>query len=538
MKGIMIQGTSSDAGKSFLVTGLCRVFSDRGYRVCPFKSQNMSNNSYVTKDGLEMGRAQAVQAEAARLDPQVFMNPILLKPRNDATSAIVLMGQECTDARADYYRAFTMNEGLSTVRAALAHIEKNFEAVLIEGAGSPVEINLNATEIVNMRVAREADVPVILTADVDRGGALAALVGTLDLLEADRDRVKGIIFNKFRGNLSLFEPAVRWTEERTGVKVLGVMPWTPARIASEDSLSIRWNARSPKGFLDNEIDNGINNRINNRIDNRIDNRIGSEGLVIGVIRLPYISNHTDLEAFEAEPDVELIEVDTHTSLRRVDAVILPGTKSTVLDMKVLRDSGLAGRLLDFHQRGGYLFGLCGGYQMLGQYIDDRYLRDNDTLKEIEGLGLLPVVTTFGEKKTTRRREGWTIHPLFTSNAARVEGYEIHFGETRSVGEGRGDGLSEKERFYPLFVLNGYEDGMADRELRVAGTYLHNAFHNDIFRAFWLNALRKSKGLPERSVTDTTAANEEAYDVLAARMREHIDIDYIFTLSGLLDRKEQ
>ncbi|MDR2137272.1 MAG: cobyric acid synthase, partial [Synergistaceae bacterium] len=491
MKGIMIQGTSSDAGKSFLVTGLCRIFSDRGYKVCPFKSQNMSNNSCVTKDGLEMGRAQAVQAEAARLDPQVFMNPILLKPRKDTASEIVLMGRVSdVPAQESYYRTFTMNEGLSTVRAALAHIEKNFEAVLIEGAGSPAEVNLNATEIVNMRVAREANVPVILTADVDRGGALASLAGTLDLLDDDRDRVKGIVFNKFRGDMSLFEPAVRWTEERTGVKVLGVMPWIPVRIASEDSLSIRWNPR-PSGEFRKDGTGGRN-------------------LTIGVIHQPYISNHTDLEAFDAEPDVDLIEVDAHTSLRRFDAVILPGTKSTVRDMKTLRDSGLADRLLEFHERGGVLFGLCGGYQMLGQRIDDRYLRDNDMLKEMEGLGLLPVVTTFGEKKTTVRSGGWAIHPLLASKVPRVEGYEIHFGETRLAGESEGC-------FSPLFVLNGREDGMADRELRVAGTYLHNVFHNDVFRGLWLNILRKKKGLPERPAADTAAANERAYDALASRM---------------------
>jgi adenosylcobyric acid synthase len=510
MKGIMIQGTGSDAGKSFLATGLCRVFSDRGYRVCPFKSQNMSNNSCVTKDGLEMGRAQAVQAEAARLDPQVFMNPILLKPRKDTTSEIVLMGRVFgVPAQGDYYRTFTMNEGLATVRAALAHIGKNFEAVLIEGAGSPAEVNLNATEIVNMRVAREADVPVILTADVDRGGALASLVGTLDLLEDDRDRVKGIIFNKFRGDLSLFEPAVRWTEERTGVKVLGVMPWIPVHIAGEDALSIHWGARSPCGFRKN----------------------GSGNVAIGVVHLPYISNHTDLEAFYSEPDVELTEVDAHTSLDRIDAVILPGTKSTVQDMKTLRDSGLANRLLEFYGTGGALFGLCGGYQMLGQHIDDRHLRDNDTLKEIEGLGLLPVVTVFGEQKTTIRSGGWAIHPLFASSAPKVEGYEIHFGETR-----RKSPVAEERHCHPLFVLNGREDGMADRELRVAGTYLHNVFHNDMFRSFWLNVLRKKKGLPERPAANTAAANEKAYDTLASRMREHLDIEYILGLSGLLERK--
>jgi adenosylcobyric acid synthase len=535
MKGVMIQGTSSDAGKSFLATGLCRVFSNKGYRVCPFKSQNMSNNSCVTKDGLEMGRAQAAQAEAARLDPAVFMNPILLKPRKDTVSEIVLMGR-VFDAPADrdYYRVFTMGPGLSAVREALAHIEKNFDVIVIEGAGSPAEVNLNETEIVNMRVAREADVPVILAADVDRGGALASVVGTLDLLGGDRARVKGIVFNKFRGDMSLFKPAVDWIEERTGVKVLGVMPWLPdVRIAGEDSLSIRWSRGNAWKL-----------------------GTGKPALAVGVVRFPYISNHTDLEAFEAEPDVELIEVSVPTemskptSLHGLDAVILPGTKSTVRDMKALRDSGLADALVEFYEKGGFLFGLCGGYQMLGRHIDDRHLRDNDAIREIEGMGLLPVVTAFEAEKTTIRSEGWAVHPLLCSQEGpkiQVEGYEIHFGETRRAIPKNSEGV------HPLFVLNGRQEGMADLELRVGGTYLHNAFHNDAFRVFWLNQLRKNKGLPlkplslenpslkslpPRSIAASDAniagvlVNEGAYEALAARINEYLDVEYIMELAGV------
>ena len=240
MNGIMIQGTCSDAGKSFLVTGLCRLLSDMGIRVCPFKSQNMSNISCAVGDGLEMSLAQAIQAEAARIRPETFMNPILLKPMRDTSSEIVLNGRALSERAEGYgYRDFTQGRGLEAMRSALKHIEANFDAVIIEGAGSPAEINLNDMEIVNMRVAREADVPVILAADVDRGGSLASVVGTLELLGADRERVKGLIFNKFRGDIKLFEPAVRWTEDYTGVKVIGVMPWLDgAGIPAEDSLSL------------------------------------------------------------------------------------------------------------------------------------------------------------------------------------------------------------------------------------------------------------------------------------------------------------
>ncbi|MDR3265837.1 MAG: cobyric acid synthase, partial [Synergistaceae bacterium] len=471
MRGVMIQGTSSDAGKSFLVTGLCRILSDRGYRVCPFKSQNMSNNSCVTKDGLEMGRAQAAQAEAARLEPEVFMNPILLKPRMDTSSEIVLMGKVFNaPAERDYYRTFTMNEGLATVRSALARIEKNFDAIVIEGAGSPAEVNLNETEIVNMRVAREADVPVILATDVDRGGSLASVVGTLELLGEDRGRVGGIVFNKFRGDISLFEPAVRWTEDRTGVRVVGVMPWLPeVRVPGEDSLSVNW-----RGSLR-----------------------GGNRLAVGVVRLPCISNHTDMEFFAFEDDVDLIELTEPVGpdgsdpvLSRLDAVIIPGTKNAVQDMRALHESGLARRLRNFYAEGGFVFGVCGGYQMLGERIDDRHLRENPTIREIEGLGLLPVVTTFEPEKTTVRSGGRAIHPGL-SDCAKIEGYEIHFGETRRAGvDGR-----EKECFHPLFTLDGREDGLADEELRAAGTYLHDVFRNDSFRASWLNALRRKRNLP-------------------------------------------
>ncbi|MCC8057089.1 cobyric acid synthase [Cloacibacillus sp.] len=497
--GIMIQGTSSDAGKSFITTALCRIFSDMGYAVCPFKSQNMSNNSCVTPDGLEMGRAQGVQAEAARVEPQTYMNPILLKPRKDTSSEIVLMGK-VFDAPCDknYYRGFTMGKGLETLRKALAIIDEKYEVMVCEGAGSPAEVNLNAAEIVNMRVAQEADIPVLLVADVDRGGAIASVVGTLELLGEDRRRVKGIIFNKFRGDLSLFEDAVEFTEKKTGVKVVGVMPWlTDIVIEGEDIMSINWH----RG--ETEESNGK--------------------LRVGVVKFPRVSNHTDIEAFRFEPDVEIIELASPAQVASLDAVVLPGTKSTVLDMKYLLDSGLAAEIRRFYQNGGTVYGLCGGYQMMGEEIDDRHLRDNDKIPAIEGLGLLPVVTTFGEEKTTIRRRGRTIHPYF-KEAAAVDGYEIHFGETRP--------LREEPGFAPLFELDGRADGLADGELRAGGSYLHNAFHNDLFRAVWLNRLRKKRGLPEREAVSTAAAKEAAYDALAAQTRKNLDLDYIIDIMHL------
>lgn len=492
-KGIMIQGTSSDAGKSFITTALCRIFSDMGYSVCPFKSQNMSNNSCVTRDGLEMGRAQGVQAEAARIEPEVYMNPILLKPRKDTSSEIVLMGR-VYDAPCDknYYRTFTMGKGLDTVRGALSLIDEKYEVMVCEGAGSPAEVNLNASEIVNMRVAKEADIPVLLVADVDRGGSIASVVGTLELLGEDRSRVKGIIFNKFRGDISLFEDAVSFTERKTGVKVVGVMPWlTDIVIEGEDIMSINWHRRTESG--------------------------PEEMLRIGVVKFPRVSNHTDIEAFRFEPDVDIIEISSPGQLMQLDALLLPGTKSTVLDMKYLFDSGIAAGILNFYKNGGTVYGLCGGYQMMGKKIDDRHFRDNDTVSEIEGLGLLPVSTEIAADKVTARSSGYTVHPYFKERIP-VEGYEIHFGETVPT--------QDRSGFLPLFELNGETDGMAEYDLRAAGSYLHNVFHNDIFRTAWLNRLRSKRNLPAREAILTSAAKEAAYDMLAAQAIKNLDMDYI------------
>ncbi|MCR4818035.1 MAG: cobyric acid synthase [Fretibacterium sp.] len=533
MKGLMIQGTSSDAGKSFLVTGLCRLLADRGVRVCPFKSQNMSNNACVTWDGREMSRAQAVQAEAARLRPETFMNPILLKPRTGTSSEIVLDGRVQETPRGgswNDYRTFAQGPGIRAVRRALQHIGENFDAVIIEGAGSPAEVNLNDAEIVNMRVAREADVPVALVTDVDRGGSLASIVGTLELLGADRDRVKGIIFNKFRGDVRLFESAVRWVEEYTGVKVLGVMPWVEgAAIAGEDSLSLRWNREA-----------------------------ALDGLSLGVVRFPSVANFTDLDPLEMEPDVSLIALDAATpprTLDALDAVILPGTKNTMQDMAWLHRTGLAESLRKLSASGRFVLGLCGGYQMLGCRLLDPELRENGELKETDGLGLLPAVTDFRERPKRTAWASGTLRPEFSPQTVPVSGYEIHFGQTTQLthpreGERRCVGrlcrseassLTEagqttqlthprdESEVLPLFELEDGPEGLAWPDLSVAGTYLHGILECDRFRTLWLNAVRASRGLPERPVTDTRAMKEAAFDALAAAVREHLDVEAILKL---------
>jgi len=489
MKGIMIQGTSSDAGKSFLVTALCRVFANEGLQVCPFKSQNMSNNSYVTLDGCEIGRAQGVQAEAARQEPSTLMNPILLKPKKDTCSEIVLFGKvHSAREGADYYKDFTLGEGIRAVRQALKTIEENYEMVVIEGAGSPVEMNLNDREIVNMRIACEADVPVILVTDIDRGGSMGSIVGTLELLGEHRKRVKGLIFNKFRGDLALFEDGVKFIEEYTGVKVVGVMPFLKdVIIENEDNLSTDYCFQSAD----------------------------RDRVVIGVVELPFVSNNTDVEIFRYESDVQIRNIDRYTDFRLLDAVIIPGTKSTIQDMRYLFDSGIADKIVSFARNGGTVFGICGGYQMLGREILDDARIDNNDIAAIGGLSLLPIRTRFEKTKTVRRVVGNIVHPAMGTGV--LHGYEIHFGRSE---------ILDPDGFLPVSETDRDTDGLADREFKVAGTYMHNIFHNDGFRNGWLNLVRKRKGFAPKEVVNTVRMKEEDYDKLASYAMEYLDMDYI------------
>lgn len=490
MKGVMIQGTSSDSGKSFITTALCRIFSDMGYKVCPFKSQNMSNNSFVTVNGLEMGRAQAVQAEAARIQPDVFMNPILLKPQKDAPVEIILMGEIYDLPIGSKYKDFTMTKGLETLRSCLRQIENNFELMVIEGAGSPAEINLNEHEIVNMRVAREADVPVILVADVNRGGALASIVGTLELLGEDRKRVKGLIFNKFQGDVALFQNAVTWIEKKTGIKVLGVMPWlNDIMIDSEDSLSVNWKTRINKNAK----------------------------LTIGVVQLPFATNLTDLDDFDFEPDVQLIEIDKNSSFDLLNAIIIPSTENPVSDMTYLKESGLSDKIIDFSKNGGIIFGIGGGYQIMGEALSYSCFAISGKKIETEGLGIIPVRTVCDGEKNSGEIFGQTVHSQI-KNGIPITGHNLYIEKTELYQKGND--------FEPLFEFGGTSDGFANQSMKIAATCIHDIFKNDKFRNFWLNIIRRSKELPELETIDMRASKEKNYDALATKVKENIDIDYV------------
>ena len=496
MNGIMIQGTASDVGKSLIVTAFCRLLSNEGYAVAPFKSQNMSNNSYVTIEGKEIGRAQGAQAEAARTEASVWMNPILLKPRSDQHAEVIQFGTSYRTLSGKDYRKSYYEMGLESIQLALDHLEEAFDVIVMEGAGSPVEVNLKDRELVNMKVAEMADVSVILVADIDRGGVFASIVGTLELLEpSERKRVKGLIINKFRGDPELFEDGITWLEERTGIPIVGVLPYVQHQVEGEDSLSITDRFSSKKGTLD-----------------------------IAAIQLPYLSNYSDMEPFNEE-DVTIRWVQHARDLGDPDAIIIPGTKSTISDLTWLKERGFADLLPDFVARGGSVVGICGGYQILTNQLIDEYGSDTgEPGTTVAGLGLIPATTSFHEEKKTIRVTG-TLHPA-TRSEIQIDGYEIHLGETLF------DHPAEK----PFLQLNDRPEGYYGENGRVIGTYLHHLFHNDDWRTVWLNELRTRKGLPHQEKVDRMKMKEKTYDDLAAQLKPHLKWELIKNLMVKGDRE--
>lgn len=495
---LMIQGTASSVGKSLLVAALCRIFHQDGYRVAPFKAQNMALNSAVTPDGLEIGRSTAVQAAAAGIEPSVDMNPILLKPEGDARSQLVLLGKpDSSMAARDYYaRKLALWE---VVTGALERLRAAYDLIILEGAGSPAEVNLRATDIVNMRVAHQADAPVLLAGDIDRGGVFAALLGTLDLLEPmDRARVQGLIVNKFRGDATLFQSGVDFLVQRSGLPVLGVVPYIHRlRIAEEDSVALE-GATVP----------------------------GSGGpLEIVVARLLRIANFDDFDLLAAEPAVNLRYVDTPEQVGSPDLIILPGSKSTVADLQALRATGLADRITALAQAGTPVLGICAGYQMLGERILDP-LAVESAAGETFGLGLLPATTTFLREKYTRRVEaraasstgcfGRLTHTV-------VAGYEIHMGTTVTSGPALFTVTAAGEAAHP--------DGCRNATGSIAGCYLHGLFEAPAARRALVEWLADRRGiqLPGGSALPS---REAEYDRLAATVRGSLDMAVITRLAGV------
>jgi adenosylcobyric acid synthase len=498
------------------VAALCRIFRQDGFRVAPFKAQNMSNNSYVTPDGGEIGRAQAVQAEAAGIDPTVEMNPILLKPEAHSRSQMVVLGKPLRSAESSYFS--TIKPQLwETVSRSLDSLREQYDVVVIEGAGSPAEINLKQTEIVNMRVALYANAPVLLAGDIDRGGVFASLVGTLELLEPEeRDTIKGFIINKFRGDVTLLEPGLRFLEERTGIPVSGVVPYyIDIHIPEEDAVSLE-ERRDMKAKTDFLLD-------------------------VAVIGFPHISNFDDFDPLKREPGVRLRYVESNDTLGSPDLVILPGTKTTMADLAWLRKRGFAGEIRQLSRNGAAVIGICGGYQMLGERVLDPEGVESSQ-SEMEGLGLLPVTTIFAGTKETHRVRGEVGEaPGILEGAAglSVEGYEIHMGRsfysdkptqrpTRHSHEGGNPPINITQRSGKF--MEG-PDGAIDAGGRILGTYIHGLFHNPGVRRAILHRLARWKGitLPEDSESNS---RDEEYDKLAALVRHSLDMESIYRMTGL------
>lgn len=504
---IMLQGTASDVGKSILTAALCRIFKQDGFRVAPFKSQNMSNNSYVTLDGKEIGRAQGMQADACGIEATTDMNPILLKPTKEMSSQVVVHGKPYRDLDARTYRESYLPQAAVIVQEALARLRSAYDIVVIEGAGSPAEINLKDRDIVNMRLAGWADAPVLLVADIDRGGVFASIVGTLELLEPqERERVKGIIINKFRGDVSLLQPGIDWLERRIGKPVLGVVPHLPGiGLEDEDSASLDGKRRTGGSLAVGAADRPID---------------------IAAIRYPRISNFTDLDALAAEADVRLRYVTDVSEWGEPDVVILPGSKNTAEDLLYVRSSGLEAKLLSFAERGGRIVGICGGYQMMGMRLLDPHGVESER-RETLGLGLFPQETEFAKEKRTLRVRGTVLSGSPELIDLPVEGYEIHMGVTRDLEPGEhllrlrsSEDGREQER----------TDGASADEGRRIGTYLHGIFDNNEFRRAWLNEIRRAKGLSALgSETSYREDRELAFERLAAHVRCSLHMEQIYRI---------
>ncbi|MEW5858798.1 MAG: cobyric acid synthase CobQ [Cyanobacteriota bacterium] len=501
MKAIMVVGTTSHAGKSLLTAALCRILSRRGWRVAPFKAQNMALNAYVTPTGGEIGYAQAVQAWAAGVTPWVEMNPILLKPQGNMTSQVIIKGRAVGQVgAAEYYEQY-FDIGWQAIEESLQRLSEEFDLLVCEGAGSPAEINLKHRDMANMRVAKHLNASTLLVVDIDRGGAFAHVVGTLELLEKEeRALIKGIVINKFRGQRSLLDSGITWLEERTGIPVAGVIPWIDQALPAEDSLDL-FERRTTKSYSD---------------------------LTIAIIRLPRISNFTDFDPLEAESSVTVKYISPREPLGHPDAVIIPGSKTTIADLMLLQKTGMAQAIQNYAAAGGTILGICGGFQMLGKFLADPEGIEGETGR-YKGLELLPVKTVITAQKIARQR-------LVTSNYPQaglpVAGYEIHQGRTRLLDSEEGMGASgHAPKQYSYKTL--FDDpslGIVDATQSVVGTYLHGLFDNGPWRRAWLNHLRQQRGLPSlpTGVANYREHRETILDSLADTVEAHLDLNSILS----------
>ncbi len=514
----MIMGTMSNAGKSFVAAGLCRLFTEDGYRVAPFKAQNMALNSFITKKGEEMGRSQVVQAEACRKEPDARMNPILLKPTTDMGSQIIILGHPVGNMNAkEYYRH--KNEYLPFVREAFESLSAENDIIVLEGAGSPAEINLKDQDIVNMAMAEMADAPVVLVGNIDPGGVFAQLYGTVKLLDpGEQNRIKGLIINKFRGDISILKPGIGMLEERIGKPVLGILPYTDVRLEPEDSLAME------------EYDQEMRARAALKRRKAAKN---FDGLDIAVIRFPKISNFTDFEALQMETDVQLRYVTSAKDLGAPDLIILPGTKSTISDLLWMRQNGLERSIRTAYQSGTFIAGICGGYQMLGRQILDP--EGVEMKGEVDGLGYLDMVTRFSPEKIMQQTVTVSDFGIPPIDGLRITGYEVHMG--RPERSGSAGLIAEGGPETGAIPADDVPDQQNAARPSVIGTYIHGIFDEEEFRKVFLEFLYNRKGKTRK---DTAAESPLSYrqfrekqiSELATMLRDYLDIPAIYKMMGL------
>ena len=495
-KAIMVQGTMSNAGKSLLTAGLCRIFRQDGYKVAPFKSQNMALNSFITEEGLEMGRAQVMQAEAAGITPSVYMNPILLKPTNETGSQVIVNGEVLGTMSAREYFAYKRNL-IPEVKKAYEKLASEYDIVVIEGAGSPAEINLKQEDLVNMGMAKMAKAPVLLVGDIDRGGVFAQLIGTVMLLEEDeREIVKGMIINKFRGDKTILDPGITMLEEKSGIPVVGVAPYLNIEVEDEDSLTERFDGKQEVDVID-----------------------------IAVIRIPRISNFTDFNALEVIPGVSVRYVKTVGDLKNPDMIVLPGSKNTMEDLLWMRQNGLEAAILKKAAEGKIIFGVCGGYQMLGETLSDP--DGVEAGGQIKGMGLLPMDTVFQGAKTRTRVEGSFPEvegALKGLSGVSLAGYEIHMGIS-----------SLREGARPLVRITDTVKGSSKEDGAYAGnvygSYVHGIFDKEEVAKKIVEAIGEVKGLDVSQMAGVEFAEfkETQYDILADGLRKHLDMKKIYEI---------
>ena len=478
-KSLMVMGTASSAGKSVLCSAFLRIMKQDGYKVAPFKAQNMALNSFVTKDGLEMGRAQVTQAQAAGVEPDVRMNPVLLKPTSDRRSQVIVDGKAIGTMTAMEYHRYkpALRE---RIKATYDALESTVDCVVIEGAGSPAEINLRAGDIVNMSMAESADAPVLLVGDINLGGVFASLLGTVMLLtDEERARVKGVIINKFRGDVKILEPGLRMLEERIHIPVLGVVPWMDVGLEDEDSVTERFSRMMGQGDLD-----------------------------VAVVKLKHISNFTDFQSLALQPGVKVRYAQTAKEVENADLIVLPGTKNTIEDLIDLRNRGLDAAIIRHARKGGMVIGVCGGYQMLGRSVSDPEGVEAAGLTELRGMGLLEMETVFHGEKVQRQTAGGfsgVEGMLAGLNELRYEGYEIHMGRS--------------EAQMPALAGNG----------NVYGSYVHGIFDapgiaDEILKAI---CARRGVAFSALGTFDRAAYRERQYDLLADAVRAGLDMEFVY-----------